>query len=183
MVAEDIILVDREGREAGVGEKMHVHRLGLLHRAFSIFVFREVSGVVEILLQKRSENKYHSGGLWSNTCCSHPRPGESVLMAAHRRLQEEMGLDCSLEESFSFVYEVAFANGFVEHEHDHVLRGAYSGVVSIDPSEVASYRWVEWGFLLDDVESRPELYTYWLREIIVILKRDGREKTFSKVKI
>ena len=181
MVTQNIILVDREGRQVGVGEKLHVHKKGLLHRAFSIFVFHNVGGVIEVLLQKRAKSKYHSGGLWSNTCCSHPRVGETVLEAAHRRLKEEMGFDCPLEENFCFTYEACFGEGLTEHEYDHVLCGTYSEVVSIDPNEVSSYRWVSWDFLLEDVVRNPESYTYWLREIISILKRDGREKTFCLI--
>jgi len=126
MVAKElVVLVDENDNEIGVEEKINAHRKGLLHRAFSIFVFNSKN---ELLLQKRAADKYHSGGLWSNTCCSHPRPGENLKDAAHRRLQEEMGFDCSLREVFSFLYKKSFDNGLTEHELDHVFFGKFDGI-------------------------------------------------------
>ena len=118
---EEVILVDEHDREIGSGEKLQIHQEGKLHRAFSVLVFNWKQ---ELLLQKRKETKYHSGGLWTNTCCSHPRPGELTLEAAQRRLHEEMGLTCPLREVGNFIYRAEFENGLIEHEYDHVLAGS-----------------------------------------------------------
>src|SRR4030042_2763439 len=124
MVMEKIILVDENDREIGTEEKLKTHEQGKLHRAFSIFVFNSKG---ELLLQRRAKGKYHSGGLWTNTCCSHPREGEKLEEAVHRRLKQEMGLDCPLKEAFSFIYKVRFENGLFEHELDHVFIGRVDG--------------------------------------------------------
>ncbi len=157
---EKVILVDKADNEVGVEEKMEAHREGKLHRAFSIFVF---SSDGRLLLQQRALSKYHCPGLWSNTCCSHPRPGELVEAAAHRRLVEEMGFDCPLREAFSFTYKVKFDNGLVENEFDHVLMGRYDGVVKANPDEAESWKWLGINELRNDVRENPEKYTYWLR--------------------
>lgn len=153
-----VILVDELDNEIGVCEKLAAHRRGLLHRAISIFVF---SSRGEILLQKRARQKYHSGGLWSNTCCSHPRPGESIEAAAHRRLKEEMGFDCPLEKVHSFVYRVEFENELVEHEFDHVLVGVYDGVPVVNPNEAENWKWEAVDVVLEHMRVNPECYTYW----------------------
>src|SRR6185503_9661232 len=124
MTDEMVVLVDEDDREAGTGEKMAVHRSGRLHRAFSVFV---VDGEGRLLLQRRAAVKYHSAGLWSNTCCGHPRPGETILAAATRRLKEEMGFECRLRPAFSFIYRAALDHGLTEHELDHVLLGSHDG--------------------------------------------------------
>jgi isopentenyl-diphosphate delta-isomerase len=155
-----IILVDEKDREVGEGEKLEVHRKGLLHRAFSIFIFNSRG---ELLLQKRAEGKYHSGGLWTNTCCSHPRAGENLEDAAHRRLKEEMGFDCPLREAFSFVYKARFGNGLTEHELDHVFIGHYDRNPKPNPEEYEGWKWISLGELKEDVTKNPEKYTYWLR--------------------
>jgi isopentenyl-diphosphate delta-isomerase len=160
---EQIILVDRNDSETGSGEKMDVHRNGQLHRAFSIFVFNSRG---ETLLQQRAEGKYHSAGLWTNTCCSHPRTGESLEEAVHRRLKEEMGFDCNLREAFSFIYRSEFGNGLTEHEFDHVFVGRFDGIPSPDKSEVSSFRWVGLEELIADIKNSPEKYTYWLKDCI-----------------
>ena len=157
---EEIILVDREGRQTGTGEKMEVHRKGELHRAFSIFVFNSKG---ELLLQRRAGNKYHSGGLWANTCCSHPRAGEKLEDAVHRRLKEEMGFDCSLKELFSFIYRVDFGNGLTENEFDHVFFGRFDGKPDPDPEEVGDWKWIYLEELKNDGKESPGEYTYWLR--------------------
>jgi isopentenyl-diphosphate delta-isomerase len=164
---EQVVLVDKEGNDIGVASKLEAHKKGLLHRAFSIFVFNERD---EVLLQQRAFDKYHSGRLWSNTCCSHPRPGESLDQAVHRRLQEEMGFDCDLQELFTFRYKQEFDNGLIEHEYDHVFRGYYDGEVNPDPAEVARYKWVSWDFLVGDAKNNQS-YTYWLREIIKLWRK------------
>jgi len=155
-----LILVDQLDREIGVGEKMAVHRSGQLHRAFSIFVTNSRG---EILLQQRAWSKYHSGGLWTNTCCSHPRPGELVIEAAHRRLQEEMGFDCELQELFSFIYHAKLEGGLIEHEYDHVLLGKFDGTPIVNPLEVANWRWIDAKTLEKEINDRPDRFTYWLR--------------------
>ena len=160
MAAEQLILVDASDRELGVGEKMQVHRAGALHRAFSVFVF-DRSG--RLLMQKRAADKYHSGGLWSNTACGHPRPGEATLGAARRRLHEEMGFDCELREAFQFLYRAELGEALVEHEYDHVFVGKYEGDPAPDPSEVSEWRWVTLGELLKGLSEQPHLYSRWLK--------------------
>jgi len=155
-----LVLVDQLDREIGVGEKMAVHRSGQLHRAFSIFVTNSQG---EILVQQRALNKYHSGGLWTNTCCSHPRPGEELMRAAHRRLQEEMGFDCELQELFSFIYHAKLEGGLIEHEYDHVLLGKFDGTPIVNPLEVENWRWIDAKTLEKEINDRPDRFTYWLR--------------------
>lgn len=158
-----VILVNREDEITGYGEKMEVHRQGLLHRAFSVLVFNSRD---QLLLQKRAAGKYHSPGLWTNTCCSHPRPGETPVQAAHRRLQEEMGFDCDLEFAFKFVYRAPLQHGLTEHELDHVFTGRYDGPVRPQPTEVAEYKWISPGELVPNLRQRPEDYTVWFKIII-----------------
>lgn len=160
MAMEKIILVDRNDREIGTGEKLEVHESGKLHRAFSIFIFNRKG---ELLLQKRASGKYHSGGLWTNTCCSHPRAGERLKDAAHRRLKEEMGFDCPLKEIFSFIYNVRFNNGLYEHELDHVFIGRCEGKPDPDPEECEEWKWVPLEELRNDVRKDPGSYSYWLK--------------------
>lgn len=157
---EKIILVDRNDREIGTGEKLDVHRAGRLHRAFSIFAFNSKG---ELLIQKRAKGKYHSGGLWTNTCCSHPRAGERLEDAVHRRLKHEMGFDCPLKEAFSFIYKVKFDNGLYEHELDHVFIGKFEGKPKPNPEEADEWKWVPMDELKKDVKKNPSNYTYWFR--------------------
>ena len=157
---ERLILVDRDYKETGTAEKMEAHREAKLHRAFSVFVLNS-SG--QLMLQKRAAHKYHSPGLWSNTCCSHPRPGEGVLDAAHRRLKEEMGFDTGLQEAFSFVYKIKFDKDLWEHEFDHVIVGRFDGRPDTDPEEVGDWKWADLDKLKKDMEDNPERYTYWFR--------------------
>ncbi len=156
---EEIILVDENDNEVGFGEKMAVHKEGKLHRAFSIFVFNSKG---QLLLQKRAKSKYHSGGLWTNTCCSHPRKGEKLLDAAHRRLKEEMGFDCELKELFGFVYKAKLGDLY-EHEYDHVLIGKYDGEVKPNPEEVEDFKWVDVEEIKNDIKQNPDDYTYWFK--------------------
>jgi len=160
---ELILLVDRNDNESGYGEKLQVHRDGLLHRAFSIFIFNQKG---EVLIQKRHSGKYHSPGLWSNTCCSHQKAGETLEQAVHSRLKHEMGFDTELHEVFSFIYRVEFDNGLTENEFDHVFFGHYNGPVSPEPSEVDEYRWVSMDELKDEMKLHPENFTYWLKNCI-----------------
>jgi len=155
---EKIILVDRKDKEIGTGEKIKVHEEGRLHRAFSIFVFNSKG---QLLLQKRARGKYHSGGLWTNTCCSHPRVGERMEEAVHRRLKKEMGFDCPLKEVFSFIYRVDFGNGLTENEYDHVFAGRFGGNPKPNPEEADGWKWVSMEELKADVKKNPQKYTYW----------------------
>ncbi len=156
----EVILVNENDEQVGTMEKMEAHEKGLLHRAFSIFIF---NGKGRLLLQKRATGKYHNGGLWTNTCCSHPHPGETVLNAANRRLQEEMGFTTLLAPAFNFIYNITFANGLTEHEYDHVFTGIYDGQIKIDNSEVSDYCFKD----IDEVESslktHSQLYTEWFK--------------------
>ncbi|MBU7047042.1 MAG: isopentenyl-diphosphate Delta-isomerase [Theionarchaea archaeon] len=156
---ERVILVDENDKELGSEEKIEAHKTGKLHRAFSIFVFNSKG---EMLLQQRALHKYHSGGLWANACCSHPRLGETLEEAVHRRLKEEMGFDCELKEIFSFIYK-AKVGTLTEHELDHVFIGMYDGDVHPDPGEVGGYRWVTIESLRKDVQTHPEAYTEWFK--------------------
>lgn len=153
------ILVDESDTQIGTEEKIKTHEKGLLHRAFSVFVFNAVG---ELLLQQRALAKYHSPGLWTNTCCSHPRPGEEVIAAAHRRLKEEMWFGCPLEEVFTFRYTAPFPNGLTENEYDHVLFGAWEGEAQPNPDEVAATRWLNMDTLKKELTQNPKQYSVWL---------------------
>ena len=163
MNTEYVVLVDSDNNELGIMEKQEAHEKALLHRAFSVFIFNAKG---ELMLQQRALNKYHSGGLWTNTCCSHPRAGETTLDAAHRRLTEEMGFDCELTERFSFIYKTPFDNGLSEHELDFVFTGIFDGIPEINTSEVASYRWISLENLTQELQEHPEHFTSWFRIIL-----------------
>jgi isopentenyl-diphosphate Delta-isomerase len=167
---DQLILVDREDVAVGVGRKRDVHVAGALHRAFSVFVFDD-SG--RMLLQRRAADKYHSGGLWSNTCCSHPRPGETTAAAARRRLLEEMGFHCDLENAFSFIYRADVGGGLVEHEYDHVFIGRFNGEPAPDPAEVSDWRWVTAAGLEVETLRHPGRFTYWFRVAFEELRARG----------
>lgn len=171
---EAVILVDEANRAIGEMEKLAAHKAGRLHRAFSVFVFHPDG---RLMLQQRARGKYHSGGLWSNTCCSHPRPGESVLAAAKRRLREEMGFSCELRETHAFVYRAELGNGLVEHECDHILVGTAEVEPVLDRTEAEAWRWVNPDELMQDLKERPERYTYWLRAALPGVRlAAGRER-------
>lgn len=157
---EHVILVNAADEPVGTMEKMEAHEKGVLHRAFSVFLFN-VEG--HLLLHQRALSKYHSGGLWTNTCCSHPRPGESVLDAAHRRLMEEMGMAADLSEAFSFLYRAELDHGMIEHELDHVVLGEAVAMPVPNPEEVEAYRFVELEALQDEVAAHPERFTEWFK--------------------
>lgn len=163
MPDEYVILVDEQDNEIGQLEKMEAHRLGLLHRAFSIVLFNHKG---EMLLQQRAAHKYHSPLLWTNTCCSHQRPGESCLAAAQRRLIEEMGMEVELSESFSFLYKAKLDQGLTEHEFDHVFFGYTNQNPVINTEEVAAYKWISMEALLQDLDSSPEAYTEWFKILL-----------------
>ena len=162
MELEYVILVDENDQEIGSMEKQEAHEKGLLHRAFSVFVFNENK---ELLLQQRALTKYHSAGLWTNTCCSHPRIGETIEQAAHRRLTEEMGFDCELITKTSFIYKAAFENGLTEHEFDHVLVGNFNGEISFNPTEVKNFKWINLEELQIDLLQNNQNYTAWFKII------------------
>lgn len=159
---EQVILVNTKDEKIGLMNKMEAHEKALLHRAFSVFVFNDKN---ELLLQQRAAEKYHSPLLWANTCCSHQRDGEGNIEAGKRRLQEEMGFTCNLQESFSFIYKAPFDNGLTEHELDHVLIGHYKQQPKINKEEVASYKWMKLGTVQKDIELKPEIYTEWFKII------------------
>lgn len=156
----NVILVDEQDNPLGVMEKMEAHQKALLHRAFSVFIFNKAG---DLLLQKRAAEKYHSAGLWTNTCCSHPMPGEAVEEAALRRLEEEMGFSTPLEKAFAFLYKTGFDNGLTEHEYDHVFTGIYEGGIHPDPDEVSAYRYIPMDELLEWVQRAPGDFTEWFK--------------------
>ena len=159
---EKVILVSETDDQLGLMGKMEAHEKGVLHRAFSVFIFNK-SG--QLLLQQRALDKYHSPGLWTNTCCSHQRDGESSIEAGKRRLMEEMGFNCDLEEIFWFIYKADFDNGLTEHELDHVLVGYYDDDPVVNPDEVASFKWMSLEDVKDDISEKPELYSAWFKII------------------
>ncbi len=162
MKKEYVILVDTADRELGTMEKMEAHEKAALHRAFSVFIFNDRG---ELMLQQRAAHKYHSPLLWTNTCCSHQRQGESNIEAGKRRLGEEMGFEVDLDEKFHFVYKAEFDNGLTEHELDHVMVGYYNGEPTINPEEVASWKWINMEVLQQDMQDHPQDYTAWFKII------------------
>ena len=162
MIEEQVILVDKNDNQIGLMPKMEAHEKALLHRAFSVFTFNDKG---QLLLQQRAANKYHSPLLWTNTCCSHQRNGETSLEAGKRRLQEEMGFTCDLEEVFSFIYKAPFDNGLTEHELDHVMVGRYNENPIINKDEVESFKWMTLEEVKDDIETNPQIYTEWFKII------------------
>lgn len=172
---QDLILVDIDDKVIGYESKKVIHDKGLLHRAFSIFIYNGS----KMLIQKRNKNKYHSGGLWSNACCSHPRKNETLEKSAHERLKQEMRFDTSLEEQFSFIYRKEFNNGIIEYEYDHVFLGEYSKKVNINLVEASDYKWIEIEELKKLLISKPEMFTCWFiiscpKIINLILSKENR---------
>lgn len=159
---EKVILVSENDEQLGLMGKMEAHQKGILHRAFSVFIFNKNG---DLLLQQRALDKYHSPGLWTNTCCSHQRDGETNLQAGRRRLEEEMGFSCELKEMFSFVYKAPFDNGLTEHELDHVMIGYYDEDPVINPEEVGSFKWMPLEKVKNDMGLNPEKYTEWFKII------------------
>lgn len=160
---EEVILVDEQDREIGTMEKLAAHQQGKLHRAFSILVFNSRG---ELMLQQRAMDKYHSGGLWTNTCCSHPRPGESAVEAGRRKLVQEMGFDSELTYSHKFIYKVELDNNLIEHEWDHVLIGYYDGEPAINKHEALNWKFIGIDELRKDVVNNPQDYTIWFKIIL-----------------
>ncbi len=164
---EQVVLVDKDDKPIGLMEKLEAHQKGFLHRAFSVLLFNDQK---ELLLQQRAFDKYHCGGLWTNTCCSHPYPEEDVKDAALRRLKEEMGIECELEKSFEFIYKAKFDNGLTENEYDHVFIGTFSGKPVINKDEVADWKYLSMAALEQDIADNPGYYTPWFKIIIDTMK-------------
>jgi isopentenyl-diphosphate delta-isomerase len=162
MKEEQVILVDENDKQIGVMPKMEAHQKAVLHRAFSVFIFNDKN---ELMLQQRALQKYHSPGLWTNTCCSHQREGETNIEAGKRRLKEEMGFVTELLETTSFIYKVPFDNGLTEHEYDHVMVGYYNEVPNINKDEVADWKWMSLDEVKKDLVMHPEHYTVWFKII------------------
>tara|TARA_B100000768_G_scaffold147638_1_gene141271 strand:- start:11934 stop:12455 length:522 start_codon:yes stop_codon:yes gene_type:complete len=169
---ENVILVDKTDKEIGIMEKQQAHVKGLLHRAFSVFIFNDQN---ELLLQRRAVTKYHSGGLWTNTCCSHPRQNEKTINAAKRRLIEEMGISCVLVKQFDFIYKAKLDNNLYEHEFDHVFFGFSNNRPKINLVEVEEYTYKNLKVIGKEINSKPEIYTEWFkicfREVIMSHRR------------
>lgn len=156
----ELILVDENDVPTGTMEKMAVHRKALLHRAFSVFIFNSRG---EMLLQQRAAGKYHSAGLWTNACCSHPISGQQTGEAAEKRLQEEMGFTVPLQKAFSFTYKASLENGLTEHEFDHVFIGTYDGAISVDAAEVADWNFMNMTELKESISAHPRKYSEWFK--------------------
>lgn len=159
---EHVILVDEHDNQLGLMPKMEAHEKAVLHRAFSVFIFNSDG---DLMLQQRAAHKYHSPLLWTNTCCSHQRDGETNIEAGKRRLVEEMGFSTELKEVFSFIYKAPFDNGLTEHELDHVMVGYFDGVPEVNSEEVASFKWMSLEAIKEDIELHPNLYTAWFKII------------------
>ncbi|MCL7754219.1 isopentenyl-diphosphate Delta-isomerase [Polaribacter sp. Z022] len=171
MIEEQVVLVDENDNPIGLMPKMEAHEKAVLHRAFSVFIFNKKG---ELMLQQRAASKYHSPLLWTNTCCSHQRDGETNLAAGKRRLQEEMGFVTEIKEVFSFIYKAPFDNGLTEHELDHVMVGYYDDVPEINKEEVEAYKWMTLEAVKNDMELNPQEYTEWFKIIF--------DKSFDKLK-
>ena len=156
----EVILVNENDIAIGSAEKIEAHRLGLKHRAFSVFIFNSRG---EMLLQQRALSKYHSAGLWSNACCGHPAPAEEIKAAARRRLHEELGFTTELRNLLHFSYKASFPNGLIENEFDHVFVGDHDGEVNANPEEVSNIQFVSLGEIQSDIERQPEKYTVWFK--------------------
>jgi isopentenyl-diphosphate Delta-isomerase len=162
MIEEQVILVNENDEQIGLMPKLEAHEKAVLHRAFSVFILNSKN---EIMLQQRAHHKYHSPLLWTNTCCSHQRAGESNIQAGTRRLQEEMGFATSIKELFYFIYKAPFDNGLTEHELDHVMIGYYNDEPKINIDEVESWKWMSIDAVKKDMEQKPEIYTVWFKII------------------
>lgn len=160
---EMVVLVNENDEETGQMEKLEAHRLGLLHRAVSVFIFNSRN---EMLIHKRAAGKYHSAGLWTNAACSHPKEGELANIAAERRLLEEMGISCPLQKKFTFVYKAELNNSLIEHELDHVYSGIFEGEPNLNPLEAEAFRWITMEDLKTEISEQPEKFTEWFKIIL-----------------
>lgn len=172
-----VVLVDQNNKEIGTEEKIKAHKEGLLHRAFSVFIFNSKG---EMLLQRRSTGKYHSGGLWSNAVCSHPRVGEDYEKAIHRRTKEEMGFDCNMKKVADFTYKAELDNGLIENEHDTVFVGEYNGDVAPNPDEAMDYKWASLEEIKEDVVRNPNNYSPWFK---IALSKINYFKNYERANI
>ena len=179
MEQEKVILVNEQDEQIGLMEKLEAHEKGVLHRAVSVFIFNKKG---ELLLQKRASNKYHGAGLWTNTCCTHPRDGETNLACAHRRLKEEMGIETELKERFSFHYKGEVENGLIENEFDHVFFGIYDGEAKLNEEEAEDCTFVSLGNVSKDADQHPERFSIWFRIILEKFKEhlSGMEHQLQK---
>lgn len=174
---ESLVLVDLFDLNIGHETKETIHVKGLLHRAFSIVVYRETDGEVEILLSQRSDAKYHSGGLWANACCSHPRNGEEIIDAARRRIMEELCISpISMEEIGDFVYRAVLDNGLIEYECDHVLLAKYDGIIKPNKAEVKDYQWISINSLNSELVSKPDVFASWVFMVFSLAIREIQAK-------
>ncbi|MBE8612243.1 isopentenyl-diphosphate delta-isomerase [Morganella morganii] len=162
IMSDELILVDEYDNTLGYDEKLRVHQLGLLHRAFSVFLFNDAG---ELLIQQRALSKYHSGGLWANSCCSHPRRGESLEQATQRRLQEELGITCPLRPAGHIIYRANVPPSLTEHEYDHLFTGHYNGPFSLNPQEVSAVRWISLTDLKQEMRDHPQQFAEWFKVI------------------
>ncbi len=163
MIPELVILVNESDVQTGVMEKLEAHQKGLLHRAFSVIIRNDKD---EWLLQQRAFHKYHSGGLWTNACCSHPRPGEEIIDAAKRRLKEEMGIESELKITGHILYRCEFENGLTEHEYDYILNGNYNSDPVLNVEEANDFKWMSLSRIQDDIIKFPERYTHWFKLLV-----------------
>ena len=174
-----VILVDKKDNPIGTMEKLEAHQKGLLHRAFSVFIFNDKD---ELLIQRRALEKYHSPGLWTNTCCSHPKPNEALLDAAHRRLMEEMGMKCpNLFPVNSFIYKTDFDNGLIENEYDHIVLGRSNDMPLINREEVHEYAYLSIDSIKEKIKNTPDVYTYWFKLAISKINFFEELKSLPKV--
>jgi len=157
---EHVILVDEQDNQIGIGEKLETHQLAKLHRAFSIFIYNSKGNM---MLQLRAKTKYHGGGLWTNACCGHPRPGEDLMAAMKRRLREEMGFECQLTKMLDYIYKVPLDKGMHEHEFLHVYKGTYDGIPKLNPEEADGWKWMPIEDIKADIKKYPENYTPWFK--------------------
>jgi len=157
---EHVILVDEKDNQIGIGEKLETHRLAKLHRAFSILIYNTKG---DMMLQLRAKTKYHGGGLWTNACCGHPRPGEDLMAAMKRRLREEMGFECSLTKMLDYIYKVPLDKGMHEHEFLHVYKGIYDGVPKLNPEEANNWKLISMKELREDIKKNAQNYTPWFK--------------------
>lgn len=155
-----VILVDEYDQPIGEMDKMEAHQKGVLHRAFSVFLFNQTG---KMLIQQRAYHKYHGGGLWTNACCSHPQLGEDTMDSAIERLQFELGIYCDIKKAFSFSYKASVENGLIEHEFDHVFVGSTDAEPQPNPREVQNFKWVDMKTLDEDIKANPNAYTYWFK--------------------
>jgi len=167
LFSSHVLLVNEKDEPLGTMEKMEAHQKGLLHRAFSVFIFNDQG---EMLLQRRSLKKYHSGGCWTNACCSHPYPDEDILHAAKRRTKEELGINIELKKAFVFTYKAALDSGLTEHEIDHVFVGTYNGPIHPNKEEVGDYAYLDIDYLQVHIEKHPDQYTIWFKIAVPILR-------------